>query len=398
MLALNFHKLRRTMIQLQSIRALALTVTLLSAFLPSFARCAEAECAKFLLALHQEFDVEGISDIHGEFLHMKEPTIALDKMVSGQHGGQLLVLKKIGDGWGSQASTIGYDPQGDPRWFIDIVGPEAAAYFGYKVLADDQVTVPDLKELQGAMERVNTRLKNDGEEPIAASFYLQDKVSVSGYVNAFADKIAFPMAPEGNHLFHDLSFHSSAIFMPGYIWKQKAFRIRFYQSFFQFIREKYKDSQQMLAAAKYYEYMMNWITSGSLDNGSALIASWLAHFLKRTDRSQIYAERAFGTIVEFLFPFRNSAVDELRTYLQELEGHARPQFIDPIKVEFHMNNFPKFQLLQDYEDFVKSYKPPEGFDQNAIFFARDSDDEACLAISRRRSAIAGAARGLQRQK
>src|SRR4051812_5519693 len=88
----------------------------------------------------------------GAGLMMRERTSSTIKITGhrdGKHGGKIQLIERIGDTWGSFYSTKEnsyFDPQGDPRLFIDAIGEEAAAYFGYKIIDGTHIEVPDYQE------------------------------------------------------------------------------------------------------------------------------------------------------------------------------------------------------------------------------------------------------------
>lgn len=142
------------------------------------------------------------------------------------------VVQKTGREWGSRHTTVTYDVQGDPRWFIDAIGCRDAEHFGFRVLSDRRMTVPSLRELQGAITAVNSQLAVQGYEPIPVSFYDSPApFNARQYLSRFARRMALPVAREGNHLLHDLSFHTGAIFIPASVLRTGAAQMAYLSGF-----------------------------------------------------------------------------------------------------------------------------------------------------------------------
>ncbi|MGE4133931.1 MAG: hypothetical protein AB7F86_20005 [Bdellovibrionales bacterium] len=128
----------------------------------------------------------------------------------------MIHLVREGGTWASLHSTLHYDVQGDPRWFVEAMGCEAAQVFGFDITSEHDMWVPDVKEFNAAISKVNAELTRQGQAPIPFTFYqgANGKLRLDSYVRKYAVEGQLPIAPGGNHMIHDLSFHSGAILTP----------------------------------------------------------------------------------------------------------------------------------------------------------------------------------------
>lgn len=168
------------------------------------------------------------------------PTVEVTKTIDGNHGGKLHIVKKTWRGeWISDYATFAFDVQGDPRWFIGAMGEKAANFFGFEIIDSETITVPDAIEFQGALDKVNQVLISQGNEPVLLSLSTEDisQKPISGYLDALLGS-KLPFATEGNHLIHDVSFHTGHIFTPPRLLKIAQTRTLFTLNFFKFIQKQ----------------------------------------------------------------------------------------------------------------------------------------------------------------
>jgi len=268
----NIHRLKNLPQWLMVLQLLLLGLVYAS---PSFAH--RTECEKALLALQAKLESSVESDNFLSVMH-EEPAAPSVEVIAhrpGEHGGRRLVLQKTGAGWASNYRSAQYDPQGDPRWFIEVIGNEAARFFGFEILNDDQITVPDGPEFTGALKKINNQLRAMGKEPIEISFYLTkpsgQSTRVSEYIERFGREAGLPLAPAGNHLVHDLSFHTGAIFFPAKLVRLKAFTSRYMQGFVEHLKAKYAMDPLRLGGVKYFAYLWRMSETVSIDTATGLV-------------------------------------------------------------------------------------------------------------------------------
>lgn len=140
--------------------------------------------------------------------------------IKGTHGGELLVIKKhSADQWYSGANVKAGFTHGDPRWWATAMGPQVGYYFGFKrINLNTKITVPSVKEFQGAIDRINKILTYFGRTTISIKFYEyinQDKkFPIRAYLNKWIDEAALPISQKGDLAIHDISYHLGAALIP----------------------------------------------------------------------------------------------------------------------------------------------------------------------------------------
>lgn len=247
-------------------------------------------------------------------------TVHVLRTVPGHFGGNRLVLKKIGVDWISNFETIGYDHQGDPRWLIEALGAQAAAYFGFVKMDENHMMVPDGAEFQGAIAAVNARLVELGKPPIPIKFYItetNDNVKVKFYVTQFADHAAIPIAPSGNHLIHDLSFHTGAIFLPPPLVALKQQTAKFLNAFLESEERKYQTDEWQHRALRYYSYLLRMHETQFIDMATGLVTVGLAEFLRKHETNSAGPDHANPNISS-LYYLTNLGLGEPREYFLAL--------------------------------------------------------------------------------
>lgn len=155
------------------------------------------------------------------------PSLRLRKRISGHPFGEQWVVERTGDSWFSNYQDDSRAVQGNPKWLIEALGPQAALVFGFQQLSSRELLVPSVELLNRAIEEINRRLPS--VEAIPLSFYPQLNANKDYYNRMFALRGALPVGPPPeidasaepmqrmattNRFIHDLSFHSSAILLP----------------------------------------------------------------------------------------------------------------------------------------------------------------------------------------
>ena len=142
----------------------------------------------------------------------------------GMHGGRRFVYeKKPGRVWFCNAMRP--VEQGDPRTAMQALGP-AAPFYGYAQLSENRITVPDTKELNGALaaakKLVCPRVYNCASEA-------PDPLYLEGLGQGYV-----PVAMNsGNYFLHDIaSYHFWGFaFLPPPLWAHVQRRSRAYAQF-----------------------------------------------------------------------------------------------------------------------------------------------------------------------
>ncbi len=351
-----------------------------------------------------------------EIIAQSEPTVRQIGSQPGQHGGQLIVLERTGPSWGSRANTRGFDFQGDPRWFVETVGPEAASFFGFRILDNKTMTVPDFQEFTAALAKVNARLASEGKEVVPVNFYQtidNANVKVGRYVRTFLENRGLPMAPFDNHRIHDLSFHTGAIFLPKELLDTAAARIEYHEAFAELLKNKYSQPPRSEAAIS-YSYFIKFIDTSQIDNGTAMVGPEIADYLRDSAQDEfagkLLPERYFGHIVESLVPDLNigeATIDSpaklFHDYLIHLQqGNFNEHYgFDPKRISAAVAALDQPTLLQDLQEFSSTYRSANypDFRPNQRFFSSVTEREEylariCAEITRRRMEIRDAVMGL----
>lgn len=193
-------------------------------------------------------------------------TVEIEQEINGPHGGKLFVIRKSGETWVSQFTTFKFDLQGDPRWFIGAVGEDIAAFFGFRIIDSTTMTIPDASEFQFAMDKINSTLVTDGKEPVLIRFKTDDltEAPMQGYIDTFR-AFELPLASNGNHLVHDMSFHTGTIFIPNRIIKAAQSKVSFTIDFMTFLQKQEHEHSDLIASIKKY---VKTLLVRSIDNGT----------------------------------------------------------------------------------------------------------------------------------
>ena len=261
--------------------------------------CHVKSCTEILSEISQKLSEHGIADQYN--YEIKTPTVRSIKSEPGQHGGTWITLERIGETWSSAYTTVRFDNQGDPRWFIEVAGEEVAAFFGFKIIDDKHMRVPDFTEFNHALEKMNLTLVAHGEEKLPIQFYLtkdESYVPLRKYVQNFLDEQAIPMAPSGNHMLHDLSFHTGGIFLPPELIQYQLERMRYESAFFNHLHKIYKSNPAVLKAIAYYRFLNDFEKTIDIDIGTADVNPVIPElrFLKEMTLEEFFGERVGLTL------------------------------------------------------------------------------------------------------
>lgn len=325
----------------------------------------EISCADFFQQVNDLSGSPGIADKFDDIKEIEIPSVDVIESVEGYHGGQRLkVRKKDGHRWGSSNTTTGFDPQGDPRWFIEVLGPKAAAFFGFEMIDDSHMMVPDSTEFSNALEKVNAELKRQGFNAVPLTFYAtgnNENTKAGEYVKRFVTDYGIPIAASGNHLFHDLSFHTAAIVLPREILEFKAAVMQFHREFFAHYREVNKDaSEDIRKAINFYELLINLESTQDVDNMTGLTGPLFLDYLKRKeipeeDRSEHHdlPEIYMVRMVFYAYPADQPPAGYLEEFLQQ------PRVVDQNRVQrlyAHWKNLSPEVVGKAMKEFAKTWR------------------------------------------
>lgn len=178
------------------------------------ATAAYADCNSALTPLRL---VSIIKDLKEHATSVDSSVEFAGESIKGDHGGFLSIIKrKKGMHWSSSyASTTNQnDPQSDPRSFAYVFGTRTAYFFGFREIDADTMTIPDVAEFNGALEKINRILTRQGDAPIPIQYTevaaFQDPLP---YVLNFVLENKLASAAKGHLRIHDL-VHFGAIAIP----------------------------------------------------------------------------------------------------------------------------------------------------------------------------------------
>lgn len=144
------------------------------------------------------------------------PTVQIVHVVVESNNDRFFLLRPLsGEDWFSSYSLRGFDPQGDPRWTMDSLGPYLAEVFGFRYTADGDLLVPTPETYNRRISLFNTFLIENRFEPISITFYLQAKPRLRSFVERTSRDLGVPVAAgEGSHTIHDISYHYASVLLP----------------------------------------------------------------------------------------------------------------------------------------------------------------------------------------
>ncbi len=129
----------------------------------------------------------------------------------GIHGGQRTIVRRTGSWFDFEKELKKKgDLVIDLRFFPHVLGEKEAQFFGFELLDDHHISLPDVEEINGAIEKYNSLLPENDPRRILLRYYSIPEVhnTVHEYVTMFRDNLAIPISSNGKSYFHDVSAHS----------------------------------------------------------------------------------------------------------------------------------------------------------------------------------------------
>jgi len=335
------------------------------------------------------------------------PTVKFKRERTGRHGGKLLIFEKVGKLWVSDHRTVGYDPQGDPRSFITVLGERAAEFFGFKMISENLIQVPDAAEFMGAVEKINAYLKSKNIPPIALTYYStndNENVKVAHYIKMFMDHLGIPLAQSGNHLLHDLDFHTGGIFIPSELLELKTETNHYMEKFISFLTQKFSQDSVQAKAIRYFSYVWRMRETTNIDNATGLPTIGLLLYMHKPSYENTVL---FDNITELLTNDGRSPKALLEKFIKDLNNfisYIQELGFSPLgtygfaklhKSEEHLKAVSIVTLLASLEEFDVANPLPA--DLLAKFEAAKSPsvkDKYCEEMTARRLIIRDAALAL----
>jgi hypothetical protein len=132
---------------------------------------------------------------------------------NGKHGGNLMTIlaKKS---WSDDRKDFSEHGEGDLvldlRFYPTVLGKEGSEFFGYKILSDKTSQMPDVDEVNGAIERFNSGLNE--KDPLRIGIQLYRSPVTFGtpetYVRRFGREGKIPISMKKRQHYHDMSGHA----------------------------------------------------------------------------------------------------------------------------------------------------------------------------------------------
>lgn len=172
------------------------------------------------------------SDGAGEPPSEDRTLFRVDK-ATGTFGAEIYRIERRAPVWVSQYRTFPGAPQGDPRWMVRVLGEQAAAFFGYRIVDDAHMWIPSEQELNRAVAYFN-RFRPVGVDPIGLGFYSPNQGEIIAplkYLTEFAAGLRLPISRAGVTQLHDLSFHAPFLVAPLEILKLLQLQTQFFLRF-----------------------------------------------------------------------------------------------------------------------------------------------------------------------
>ncbi len=218
-----------------------------------------------------------------------EPYITFDsyKRGPGLHGGELTYLtKRKGLSWESRTRVnedLTPNPssaiaQGNPAFFVTLMGHQKASFWGFHTPSGDTVTLPNAKELQGAIDKINSKGQALNKKINIRFFEIDGIVTEKDYMLGFISGRALPIAARGILSVHDKSVHPAHIFNPREFDQIYISRLQAKIAFFSRIKKELPEIYQKIEEW-YIEYDLN-AESGRIDMVSAAITDMFTDYIQ----------------------------------------------------------------------------------------------------------------------
>jgi hypothetical protein len=150
-------------------------------------------------------------DLLSEYPREGSDLFPLVNVMPGRHGGRRLIVKRQGSWWDYRKdfNPGGGDLTQDLRFFPIMLGREAE-FFGYRWLTDEHVMIPDIAELNGAIDAFNRGLAAGDPRRLLVKFYPTEDsfIPLEDYVRNFVYKSSIPISRNGRQFLHDMSSHA----------------------------------------------------------------------------------------------------------------------------------------------------------------------------------------------
>jgi hypothetical protein len=349
-------------------------------------------CATLFEYLASQMPDSGFTTSALDVFQNHKKSVRFVESLIDQHGDTFWVYQKKeeANAWGSSYKNNRFDPQGDPRWFLEVLGDDAAQVWGFYRNGKDLAQVPSPETWIKKVKMVSASLEQMGHEGIAIGYHPNLHVdertqttSVTTYLKRFINLGEIPVAPKGTPFLHDISFHSGAILLEKRFLDIARRRVDYFWSASKYFKRlaKQAESQEPIRASIYLR-MANMLKDSvveMVDLGTGLINPLLADYAsgsrykgEATQASDI----AYNVHAHFIGLEGKSQIQNLRAALV-VEQRKIEDFPDLVSVK---------DLLEEVEVFDFGYKSPfVDFDSRKPL--NISIEELCLSLAERRALL-----------
>ncbi len=189
-------------------RITAILLTIFSLGLPAHGESSAPTCENRFLTDLQTSDLQNRSEESDTLTYEAFEVVGRNP---GIHGGQRTVVRRTGSWFDFEKELKKKgDLVIDLRFFPHVLGEREAHFFGFEVLDDHHISLPNVEEINGAIEKYNSLLPEDDPRRILLRYYSIPEVhnTVHEYVTMFRDNLAIPISSNRKSYFHDVSAHS----------------------------------------------------------------------------------------------------------------------------------------------------------------------------------------------
>lgn len=345
-------------------------------------------CAEGLVSLYSHMeafpDIEDPESLLSANKKSARTTVAFGESDNGQ-----IVLHRIGDKWASVSTSHIFDPQGDPRWIVELLGTKRAAEFGFEIINDTTMKAPTAERFNRA---VDAQLKKDPALKEAIRYYeFLGQSNTTEYLRRFIDNGEIPMdTSNANHYSHDISFHSGAIFLPNKLVEYSKEASKFTLALSDALIQMYRSDPNKADAAKNWAYFIRLNQVALVDATTGSVSAYALSAKKSGfDNPEVF--KGLYESVELNTSYSKSLNRQIdRGIMAKNESDLTPRLIRSIS---EMKEQIPAQVLKNFiRDFTDQWvRDPNnsGFNPDRAFSLTMSSDEFCNEVSSRLRSFIG---------
>ncbi|HVJ64953.1 MAG TPA: hypothetical protein VM901_06840 [Bdellovibrionota bacterium] len=346
-------------------------------------------CATLLRALRERLGggTRDVTETYDELLARKttRQSVFFESGLRDELDRLFWIFQRRHGEWGSQASTTGYDPQGDPRWFLEVMGSDVAHVWGYHWDGADRMQLPSPATWRAILTAVSAQLQSRGLEPIPTGFHANlhtnprtKKINFKKYFDLFIRYGLIPLAGRGLPFLHDMNFHSGVVLLEKRWIDAARHRTEYYYGAHQHLRELAKNTEdpERQHLLEKISLSLREFTVGVVDSGTGMInVATIA--AQRNPEAAVHDETLKSAFYFLVGLPGQSVTGELTSFLINLQKKERGQ---------RPHLFSTAELMEIAREFSRDFRSEIGdFDVNAKVTA--SVEDFCHSLSARRQQL-----------